>query len=250
MSDFLKQGDSGQRVREVTQLLVTRGFLANASANFTLPVRRAVEGFQARHLGPNGRPLVVDGAVGPLTLWALQHANNSELVDWPDRLPRIPRGGAAHGRAALRVALNEMQQRAREIGADNSGAFVRKYLNGVLDPPQNWCAAFVSWCFAQTSQGMPYPYSLGARDIREKFRRRGWAFDARDTRPEPGDIVVWWRGQPQGWQGHIGFVLRLEHGVLYTVEGNKGGYPAPVRQFDYVLSRMDRLLGFGRVGGV
>jgi hypothetical protein len=38
-----------------------------------------------------------------------------------------------------------------------------------------------------------------------------------------------------------------EHGILFTVEGNKGGFPAPVRVFDYVVSRIDRLLGFGRV---
>ena len=46
---------------------------------------------------------------------------------------------------------------------------------------------------------------------------------------------------------HIGLVRKLEYGVLYTIEGNKGGFPAKVNQFDYVLSRMDNLLGFGRV---
>lgn len=35
--------------------------------------------------------------------------------------------------------------------------------------------------------------------------------------------------------------------MLYSIEGNKGGFPAPVGVFDYVLSRIDKLLGFGSV---
>ena len=242
----LKHGATGTRVRELTRLLVSRGFLAAEKTHFDTPVKRAVEGFQARHIGPNGRPLVVDGVVGPLTWWALRHPSNTGLLNPPDAAPSIPRGGSSVGRAALRIALAEMEAGSREIGGNNRGQFVAKYLNGIIDPPANWCAAFVSWCFDQTPQGIPFEYSLGARDIRTQFRRRGWAFDARDETPQPGDIVAWWRGQPDSWMGHIGFVLRVQDGILYTVEGNKGGFPAPVNTFDYVLSRMDRLLGFGR----
>jgi len=36
-------------------------------------------------------------------------------------------------------------------------------------------------------------------------------------------------------------------GILYTIEGNKGGVLAPVRVFDYVMGRIEKLLGFGRV---
>ena len=245
--DMLKVGSSGPRVRELSVLLVNRGFHNRPQSEVDYPLKRSVEAFQARHVGPNGRPLVVDGEVGSQTLWALRNPNNGALLQPPEQQPSIPPGGSSHGRAALRVAMQEMGAGSREIGGNNQGRFVTKYLNGLADPPANWCAGFVSWCFLQTNQGIPFDYSVGARDIRNQFRRKGWAFDAGDKTPQAGDIVVWWRGQREGWQGHIGLVVRCEHGILHTVEGNKGGFPAPVNTFDYVLSRMDRLLGFGRV---
>ena len=246
-SPLLVKGARGPKVRELTSILVERGYLSSVSSTFNNTVKRAVEGFQARHVAPNGRPLKVDGKVGELTWWALRNANNSNLLTPPTTAPRIPAGGSSAGRAALRVALQEMAAGSKEVGGNNRGPHVAKYLNGLANQGSNWCAGFVSWCFSQTAGGIPYRYSLGARDTRNQFRRNGWAFDADERMPEPGDIVVWWRGQREGWMGHIGFVLKVENGILYTVEGNKGSFPAPVNTFDYVLTRMDRLLGFGRV---
>jgi len=247
----LRKGDSGAEVGELTALLVERGFLDASGRTFNLAVHRAVRGFQARHIDSRGTPLVVDGIVGPLTWWALEHPDNSEVFAQPRPQPPLPPPAAAgsdRGRLALAAALREMAAGAQEMGANNSGPWVAKYLHGIVPPPANWCAAFVSWCFTQASGAPPFRYSLGARDIREQFRRRGWTYQLEDgIVPAPGDIVVWWRGQPEGWMGHIGLVHHTEHGILYTVEGNKGGFPAPVRVFDYVMSRIDRLLGFGRV---
>lgn len=248
MTAILKNGSEGREVLELTRLLRARGFDVPEQAQFDSRVRRAVEGFQARHLDSRGRPLSVDGVVGPLTWWALRNPDQGGLPVPPapsDGL-ELPEGGSAAGRAALIAALGEMQQGAGEAGANNSGPWVEKYLDGLTPPPANWCAGFVSWCYRHAPGGIPFRYSLGARDVRNQFQRKGWTYAARDGLPEPGDIVVWWRGQQEGWQGHIGLVHHYSDGILYTVEGNKGGYPAPVRVFDYVLSRMDRLLGFGR----
>ncbi len=245
----LKPGRRGKDVQRLTRLLVARGHLERPTSQFSKHVTAAVLEFQARHVDPRGRPLVVDGIVGPLTWWALQHPNNRALLVRPPRAgaANMPHGGTRAGRAALRAALAEMDAGACEIGANNAGRWVNKYLNGIVAAPANWCAGFVSWCYSHAPDGIPFNYSLGARDIREQFRRRGWNYDARDHHPEPGDIIVWWRGQPDGWQGHIGLVHHIADGILYTIEGNKGGFPAPVAVFDYVLGRMDKLLGFGRV---
>jgi hypothetical protein len=86
---------------------------------------------------------------------------------------------------------------------------------------------------------------LGARDIRFQFKNKGWLIE--DEEPGPGDIIVWWRGQHDGRKGHIGLVHHCSNGIVYTIEGNKGAFPARIRGFDYVLGRIDRLLGFGRV---
>lgn len=249
MAQLIRMGSSGPAVTEVTQLLVDRGYLSVATNVFDRRVRMAVKEFQARHVDERGQPLVVDGKVGELTLWALRNPDNTSILAVPvdEALSAMPAGGGAVGRAALGAALGELRRGAREEGADNSGPWVEKYLNGIVAAPQNWCAGFVSWCFTQAPGGIPFRYSLGARDIRKQFARKGWTYDPSDRIPEPGDIVVWWRDQPDSWKGHIGLVHHVSSGILYTVEGNKGGFPAPVRVFDYVLGRIDKLLGFGSV---
>jgi hypothetical protein len=37
-----------------------------------------------------------------------------------------------------------------------------------------------------------------------------------------------------------------EHGLVTTIEGNKGAYPSMVSSFTYVLGRMEKILAFGR----
>ena len=244
---ILRLGNDGTHVRRLTRLLRGLGYLDRTSSAFDRAVRAAVTEFQSRHVDERGIPLKVDGVVGPLTWWALEN----QTVRFPIQdTPPMPRhGGTKRGRAALRTALREMDYGAREVGANNDGRWIKKYLNDILDPPANWCAGFVSWCFEQDPAGCPYNYSLGARDIRSQLKANGWTYDlSDDVHPEPGDAVIWWRGRSDGWRGHIGFVYQCTPGgILYTIEGNKGPFPARVRKFDYVLSQMERLLGFGRV---
>jgi hypothetical protein len=244
---ILTEGSRGASVLKLTRILEELGHLEFPGEIFDRTVLRAVEEFQSRYVDELGRPLVVDGLVGPLTWWALENETSVLAPPVGVDFTVVPaNGGSQRGRAALTTAISEIRAGAREIGADNSGPFVQKYLNGLSPTPANWCAGFVSWCFAQHANGIPYQYSVGARDIRFQFRERGWLLDD-NVVPEPGDIIVWWRGQPNGWKGHIGLVHHSSNGIVFTIEGNKGRFPAPVRGFDYVLSRMPRLLGFGRV---
>lgn len=92
----------------------------------------------------------------------------------------MPLGGTPAGRAALQAAIGEMRAGAREVSANNSGPWVEKYLNGIVPSPANWCAGFVSWCYAHAPSAIPFRYSLGARDIRAQFRKRGWTYEPRD----------------------------------------------------------------------
>ncbi len=242
----LKRGMRGPDVKILTQDLVELGYLDKSVASFNSTVHVAVMDFQARHLDPRGRPLVSDGIVGALTWAAISHSGESPCKPF-DRQPIVvPVGESERGRAALSIGLQEFQAGAVEIGANNSGKWVEGYLNGLAPAPANWCAAFVSYCFDKSGE-MPFNYSLGARDIRNQFKRKGWTYELADEEPSPGDICFWWRGRPKGWQGHIGLVWKVEDGILYTLEGNKGRFPARVNIFDYVLSRVPKLLGFGRV---
>lgn len=247
----LSKGAQGADVARLQDLLVSRGHALAASGRFDTQTVNAVRAFQAQNLDQHGQPLVVDGRVGPLTWWSLTHAKpviaTPSAVDYA-RMPPETAGGSARGRAALQAGIGELQAGAGEIGGDNRGPWVKKYLDPAHVPEGNsWCASFVSWCFLQASAGaaMPFAYCPGARALLREFKDKGWAHSPQSGyAPLPGDIVVWWRVQAKGWQGHVGLVHQLKDGMLYTLEGNRS---PRVQGFSYVFSRMDRLLGFGHV---
>lgn len=151
---------------------------------------------------------------------------------------------------AVAAAIGELKAGACEAGGNNCGPFVRKYLApaGVAEG-NSWCASFVSWCCLQAVGGdrtvMPFAYSPGARSLLAEFKQNGWSSaPGSGYQPLPGDIVVWWRVSLQGWLGHVGLVHSVQDGMLYTIEGNRS---PRVQGFSYVLSRLDKLLGFGHV---
>lgn len=212
--------------------------------------------FQASNLDQHGQPLVIDGSVGPLTWWSLTHAKpvivTPAAVDFT-RMPPADLGGNALGRKALASAIGELVAGAGEVGGNNMGKWVRKYLAPAgLDEGEPWCASFVSWCFFQACGGdeaaMPFQYTPGAQDMLRQMKDRGWAEKPKSAyQPLPGDLVFWWREKNPSWQGHVGFVHQLKNGMLYTIEGNKS---PNVQGFSYVFSRMERLLGFGHIPSV
>lgn len=249
----LKKGDRGPGVRELQRLLVEHGYLVDVDGDFGPQTYRAVRAFQSQNLDQHGQPLMVDGKVGPLTWWSLTNPKpvilTPSAVDY-GAMPPPEAGGSVLGRAALGTAIAELNAGACEIGGNNCGPWVKKYLAPAGLPEGNsWCASFVSWCFLQASGGdkdaMPFAYCPGARALLRQFKDRGMGYAPNSGyEPKPGDIVVWWREKLSGWLGHVGFVYGLKDGMLYTIEGNKS---PKVQGFSYVFSRMDKLLGFGHV---
>lgn len=244
MSRTLRKGDQGPEVVELQELLVQHGYLIEVNGIFGSKTRNAVKAFQSQHLDPHGHPLVVDGIVGPLTWFSLRNVEPRGPIDYLV-MPPEEADGSMRGRNALAAAIGEIRAGACEIGGNNRGEWVRKYLHGLAKEGSSWCAGFVSWCFSQDAAGMPFTYTVGARNILTQCRDRGWAHDPRDGYlPVPGDIVVWWRVRLAHWKGHVGLVHQVRDGILYTVEGNKS---PRVEGFDYVLSRMEKVLGFCHV---
>ena len=250
MTRLLKKGTQGPEVKEIQTLLMEKGFLTDEEIDgvFDSETQRAVRVFQAQNLDQHGQPLVVDGQVGELTWWSLQHpkpdVQTQSAVDFL-QMPPESMQGSERGRAALETAIGELQANAGEIGGNNRGPFVNKYLNGLVSEGNPWCAGFVSFCFAQHPTGIPFTYSVGARDVLRQFRSKGWTQPPDSGySPKPGDVVVWWRESLPSGKGHVGLVHQLRDGYLYTLEGNKS---PKVQGFSYVFSRMDKLLGFGHV---
>lgn len=165
---------------------------------------------------------------------------------------------------ALLIGEHEYEIGAGEEGENNSGPFVHKYLNELAEPPANWCAAFVCWCYLEASKRfdveMPFEYTLSARKIYNIFREKNWIIDVHKS-PQPADLIFFWRGDQYGWMGHIGFVKdiyeetktsELDGTQIYkkwikTLEGNKGYFPARVNHYKYNYANVPQLLGYGRM---
>lgn len=63
-----------------------------------------------------------------------------------------------------------------------------------------WCSSFVNWCFWKAGMDADRSNSAAARS----WLKRGTPVDEKDVKE--GDVVIFWRGKPDGWQGHVGFV--------------------------------------------
>ncbi|MBN9332036.1 CHAP domain-containing protein, partial [Devosia sp.] len=222
---LIKMGSAGTVVAKLCADLKHLGYFSGAATDiFNRDVWEAVRAFQMQNVDSLGRPLVVDGIVGPVTAWAVASrlANAPTPTSVSTTALSAPSGGSATGQAALQVAINEMKAGNGEVGGNNMGPHVTKYLNGKATPPANWCAGFVSYCFQNSGHPMPFTYSVGARDILTQMKSKGWLIKPDDTHPpQPGDIIVWWRNTPSSWEGHIGIVHSYNNGIVRTIEGNK-----------------------------
>lgn len=161
----------------------------------------------------------------------------------------------------LQVAIQEMAAGAGEVGANNAGPWVEKYLNGIVEPPANWCAGFICFCIYEgfidkyshienhgVSEKIWIPkYTLSARNLFSQFIASN-AIREGDETPEPGDLIFFWRDNPGSWMGHVGIVEKINGFELTTIEGNKGNFPAMVREYKYQnWKSIKTLLGFGKL---
>jgi uncharacterized protein (TIGR02594 family) len=83
-----------------------------------------------------------------------------------------------------------------------------------------WCGLFVGHCIASTLSTEPLPTNpLGARN---------WARWGAPCTPQPGALLVFWRGDRNGWKGHVGFYAGEERkknaaaaSVFHVLGGNQ-----------------------------
>lgn len=83
------------------------------------------------------------------------------------------------------------------------------------DDETSWCGAFVGGCLSEAGIVPAYPpRAWGARS----WLRYGVACG-----PRLGAIVVFWRGHPVGWSGHVGFLVGrdLRRGTIDVCGGNQ-----------------------------
>ncbi|MEX8518329.1 MAG: peptidoglycan-binding protein [Leptothrix sp. (in: b-proteobacteria)] len=210
-----------------TQLNAELGFQAGSdnfldpeNTDFDANTKQAVKLFQMRRVDPQGRPLKVDGEVGPITWEALFGGTT---------VPSADQAGGDFLATVLQVAGAEEQKKVREEPRNsNSGPQVDEYLRRAgVEPGLAWCCAFVYWCFDEAAKAMhrsnPMFKTAGClahwNGAPSKGAKRIQRFQAVADPGliQPGMVFIMDTG---GGTGHTGLVESIQGGFINTIEGN------------------------------
>lgn len=105
----------------------------------------------------------------------------------------------------------------------------------VKDDETAWCAAFVGAMLERSD--IPSTKALNARSYLD------WGNPVAIEDAQPGDVVVFSRGNPNGWQGHVAFFVEYAGDKIKVLGGNQSN------QVTEALYSKSRLLGIRRLNG-
>lgn len=150
--------------------------------------------------------------------------------------------------AFLQKLADQYDSRGEIIGG--KGYFSEWYIGNYADHPgwnqyTPWCGCFLSWGADQQKasiNGAPPRFADVDKGMKGFKDSRMWR--ERGAEPIPGDYVFFdWDGGTD--PDHVGAVLCVKDGYLYTIEGNSGGKVA-VNRYPLSNSSVDkRIMGYG-----
>lgn len=91
------------------------------------------------------------------------------------------------------------------------------------DDETPWCAGFVGAMLEQT--GFRSTRSAGSRSY------SNWKDGIKLSKPVRGCVVVFWRGSPKSWKGHVGFVVSKDKSGRINVLGGNQSNAVNVKPF-------------------
>lgn len=125
------------------------------------------------------------------------------------------------------MTIAEGEIGVRTFADGESNPRIAAYHNGTnisgYDDKAAWCSSFVNWVLSQSGY-------LGTNSA----LARSW-LDWGVPLKEPclGCVAILERENPDGWQGHVGFFLRVEGDLIYLLGGNQLN---EVREHSYPLA--------------
>jgi len=137
----------------------------------------------------------------------------------------------------IKIAVQELGQ--KEISGDQHNKRIVEYAHEagfewVNDDETPWCSIFMNWVAKQAKL-----QSSG------KANARSWIMTGQnvDKNPELGDIVIFWRGKADSWEGHVGIFFGYTANAkrVYCLGGNQGNQVS-ISSYD-----KDQILGFRRL---
>lgn len=207
----LSKGSSGADVKRVQEWLTLSGFGVGIDGQFGPATELAVEQYQSS-LG-----LPPDGAVTPQLFDRL-------VAPMKAALAAIAPAGRSLGALTLAYAQQQLAQRAREVGGNNMGPWVRLYMGGHEGQGWPWCAGFACFCLGQAAQSLsvalPIAPTYSCTQLAERAKAAGLFVEgsAAAAAVTPGCLFLV-RGTSEPWH-HVGIVQTIAPGAFTTVEGN------------------------------
>lgn len=188
-------------VKDIQEALVAAGF--NPGPIDGIRGRRTIEAIKKFQIANNLTP---DGLVGSRTSAVLFGDALSPDEDF-----------------AIPVTMPWLEEAYRLIGTqENPGSGSNEAILGWAedlemtsynDDDIPWCGLFVAHCIGSQMQNEVLPTNpLGARN---------WKKLGNEVSPRLGAIMVFWRGNPDGWKGHVGFYWAEDEDAYHILGGNQ-----------------------------
>ena len=147
----------------------------------------------------------------------------------------------------LKTLASQMGSTGRILTEEGQGEYFSEwYIGGYENNPgwdeeTPWCACFVSWALEESSgyQKGIIPRFANVDSFWVEFVTTDkW----KTENPEPGDVIFFdWILDTEKNAQHVGVVLAVENGWIYTIEGNSNGRVAVCRYAENDA----RIMGYG-----
>lgn len=181
------------------------------------PIQRRLN--ELGYVGANGRPLVEDGLFGANTSFAviafkkaigLRPRDFVGEITWralfDTASPATPEQAPAPWFAELSRLMGLHEERDRTLLERTWASTI-----GKLNPDATaWCGALEAHIMRATLPGVKIPESY--------LSARSWKDFGVKCAPQLGAVMVFWRGSPTGWQGHVANYVS-ESASAYKVRG-------------------------------
>ncbi len=166
---------------------------------------KAIKAFQAA----NG--LVVDSMIGRKTIEALAKLESGATSSTVNEDFEIPLSMPWMSTAFSLMGTQEKPGRGSNEAI--MGWAEDLELTSYDDDDIPWCGLFVAHCVGSQLPEEALPSNvLGARQ---------WTKLGNQVAPRFGATMVFWRGSPQGWKGHVGFYWAEDQDAYHILGGNQ-----------------------------